>query len=119
MDLFKKKSNILLILFTKNNMICTLTTLKGKVLGWVTVGSLKSRGKRKVTSYSILSIAKILYSYNLKFGYSQVHIKIKGISKNQNLLIRYLKLVGFIIISFQQNSILPHNGCKVSRNRRI
>jgi hypothetical protein len=33
MKLALKKSSVLLVLFTKNNIICTLTTLTGKTLG--------------------------------------------------------------------------------------
>ena len=114
-----KKSNILLVLFTKNNIICTLTSLSGNVLSWITAGSLKVRGTKKITSSVTFSIIKALKYYNKKFEYTKVHIKIKGLNKNKNLFIKQLKLSGFDIISFQEDVVLPYNGCKKTNIRRV
>nr|YP_009541970.1 ribosomal protein S11 [Synarthrophyton chejuense]AYR06640.1 ribosomal protein S11 [Synarthrophyton chejuense] len=119
MKLYNNKSIILLVLLKKNNIICVLTTLSGKVLTWVTTGSLKLRGTRKITSLTIISSLKLIYTYIYKFNCNNVHIKIKGINKNKNLFIKYLKSIGFNIISFQEIPLLPYNGCKNNNIRRI
>lgn len=119
MSSLHKKSNILSVFFTKNNVICTLADLSGKSLIWVTTGSLKFRGTKKVTTSTISSIIKVLYNYNKNVGYSCMHLKLKGVNKNKSFFIKYLKTVGFNIISLQDTLMLPHNGCRKTRGRRI
>nr|WDA66155.1 ribosomal protein S11 [Lithothamnion corallioides] len=119
MKLLPIKSNILLLLFTKNNIICTITNLQGKTLVWVTAGSVKLQGTKKITTSTISSVVKKLYTFNKEFGYTHIHIRLKGINKNRNLFIKYLKVIGFNIVSLKEKIILPHNGCKKPRNRRI
>lgn len=119
MSPLRKKSSILLVLFTKNNIICALTDLTGKLFKWSTVGSFKFRGVKKITTSTISSMIKNLYSYNRDLGYSFIHVKLKGTNKNKTFFIKYLKTVGFNIISFQDDLMLPHNGCRKARGRRI
>lgn len=119
MDFTQKKANVLLILFTKNNIICTLTTLSGKVISWATAGSLKTKGSKKITSIIIISLIKQLFKYSQILGYTHTHIKTKGINKNKSFVIKYIKIVGFNIVSLQEKIILPYNGCKTPSNRRI
>lgn len=119
MKLLPVKSNILLLLFTKNNVICTITSLKGNTLTWLTAGSIKIRGTKKINNVIVSLIVKKLYLYNKKFGYTHTHIRLKGLDKSKNLFIKYLKIIGFSIISVKENFLLPHNGCKKTRSRKI
>nr|WDA66133.1 ribosomal protein S11 [Phymatolithon calcareum] len=114
-----KKSNVLSVLFTKNNIICTLTDITGKLITWTTTGSFKFRGVKKVTASTISSTIKKLYNYNKNFGYNCTHVKLKGINKHKILFIKNLKTIGFNISSLQDSLILPHNGCRTNRSRRI
>ena len=119
MKLLSKKSNILLLLFAKNNIICTLTNLKGNTLTWLTTGSVKLKGTKKVTNVTIFLVIKKLYLYNKRFGYTNTHLNLKGINKNKNLFVKYLKVVGFNISSVTESTCLPHNGCKKKQKRKV
>nr|AYR06587.1 ribosomal protein S11 [Lithothamnion sp.] len=119
MKLLSKKSNILILLFTKNNLICTITNLEGNILTWLTAGSLKNRGAKKNNEcYAFFNCKKIEFLQK-KFGYTHTHVKLKGINKNKNFFIKYLKTIGFNIVSLKESAVLAHNGCKKTRNRKI
>ena len=112
MRLLSKKSNILLLLFTKNNVICTITNLKGNTLIWLTTGSIKFQGSKKTNNVTIPLVVKRLHLYNKKFGYTYTYVKLRGTNKNKTLFIKCLRANGFNIDSLKENFCLPHNGCR-------
>nr|YP_009138134.1 ribosomal protein S11 [Calliarthron tuberculosum]AKG26266.1 ribosomal protein S11 [Calliarthron tuberculosum] len=119
MNLLNKNLSILSILFKSNNILCTLTDTKGNTLIWATAGSKKIRSTKKITSISITNMIKTLYDYSYKTNSTEIYIKIKGANKNKNFLIKKLKTIGFTIWLIQESLILPHNGCRKIRSRRI
>nr|YP_009660503.1 ribosomal protein S11 [Corallina chilensis]QCS25451.1 ribosomal protein S11 [Corallina chilensis] len=119
MQLPNKNLSILFIFFKNNNIICTLTNANGAPLNWATVGTNKMRGTKKITTSSIINTIKLLYNYSIRMNSTSIHLKIKGTNKSKLFFIKSLKTIGFIILSIQENLIIPHNGCKKIRTRRI
>nr|QJF58220.1 ribosomal protein S11 [Corallina officinalis] len=119
MKLSNKNLLILFIFFKNNNIICTLTNVKGSPLNWATVGTKKMRGTKKITTSSITNTTKLLYNYSTKINSTNIYLKIKGTNKSKFFFIKSLKTIGFTILSIQENLIIPHNGCKKLRTRRI
>nr|APC24903.1 ribosomal protein S11 [Gracilariopsis andersonii] len=113
------KSVILVIIFTSNNILYTLTNTEGKVLFWTSAGLKRTKGTKKITLTTIVSSIKIILAYlnNLKIQY--IHLKLKGFDKNKKVVLKYLKQSTLNILSITNNSMLPHNGCKKSKLRRI
>lgn len=114
-----KKSIVLSILFTSNNILYTLTNFYGDVLFWTSTGSKKARGLKKTTSLIVISTTKIIITYANKLGYNYVHIKLKGFGKNKKIILKSLKQSFLQILSIRDESSFPHNGCKKPKIRRI
>lgn len=113
-----KKSGIIFILFTSNNVICSFTDLKGSVITWNSAGSQKSGGLKK-TIPSIPSICVIkLAKHILKLGFSGIHLKLKGFNKTKKSVIKILQQFDLDVLSYQDLTALPHNGCRKPRKKR-
>ncbi len=117
MQLIKSNSLILCISFTKNNMLCTITTLTGKTLLSLSAGVFKTKGLKKITSTTIFTLVNNLIKF--KKNYKTLYLKIKGINKSKNELIKSLKIVGFNIILIQEKFSLPYGGCKNPKSRKL
>jgi len=117
MQSIKPNSLILYVSFTKNNMFCTLTSLTGKTLLSTSAGIFKTKGLKKVTSTTIFTLINTLIKF--KKQSKLLYLKIKGINKNKNELIKSLKLIGFNIVLIQEKLLLSYGGCKNSKVRKL
>lgn len=115
----KQKLIILAVLFTTNNVLYSLTQLNGNVIFWTSVGSKKTKGIKKITSTSILSVTKDIINCIQNIGYKNVYVKIKGFNKNKKVVIKYLNHSFLNILLISDETSFPHNGCKKAKNRRI
>nr|YP_009114095.1 ribosomal protein S11 [Palmaria palmata]AHB62158.1 ribosomal protein S11 [Palmaria palmata] len=114
-----KKTGILFVLFTSNNVICTFTNLTGDVLLWTSAGCQKSKGlKKSVSTIVYNSIIKIL-AKSLSLEFSYIHLKLKGLSKNKKSITKALSSTKVNLLSIQDLTALPHNGCRIARQRRL
>lgn len=114
-----KKSAILSILFTNNNIIYTLTDLMGNVLFWTSLGIQKVRGTKKLTSNSIIYRLKLISNYANKKGIKYFHIYMRGINRNKKLTIKSLKYFSLVVISLYDEMAISYNGCKKVKKRRV
>lgn len=119
MKTLNKNSFILFVLFSKNNILCTLTNLKGETLIWISGGVKRTRGIKKSTNPTSVTIIKILHDYCKKFNYLTLYIRIKGTNKTKNNFVKYLKSFGFNILLIQEKLTLPYGGCKIIKSRRL
>lgn len=112
------KSVILVISFTSNNIIYTVTDIYGNTLFWTTAAE-KTSGIKKLTSVTvvspIISLKRFFSSYNISF----VHLKLIGVGKYKKVVLKILKRLSVRIFSVQDKIILAHNGCKRSRTKKI
>nr|YP_009511903.1 ribosomal protein S11 [Gracilariopsis longissima]AXI97830.1 ribosomal protein S11 [Gracilariopsis longissima]UAD89932.1 ribosomal protein S11 [Gracilariopsis longissima] len=113
------KSVILVIIFTSNNILYTLTNTEGKVLFWTSAGLRRTKGTKKITLTTIASSIKIILAYLNNFKIKNIHLKFKGLDKNKKIVLKYMKQSTLNILSITNNSMLPHNGCKRTKLRRI
>ena len=117
MQLIKSNSLILFAIFTKNNLFCTLTDLRGKVIISMSIGFFKIKGVKKITNISLHSLIKTLYVHAKKT--KVLYLKIKGTNKIKNEFIKVLKVIGFNIFLIQEKLSLPYGGCKKVKSRKI
>ena len=115
----KNKIIILSILFTANNVLYSLTDVKGNVIFWTSSGRKKAKGVKKATSISVITAMKDIYKYINISGYKQIYLKIKGFNKNKKLIIKYLNQTFLNILLVSEHTAFPHNGCKKSKKRRV
>lgn len=117
MKLSSKTFYFLFILFTHNNIICTLTNEFGKTLLWSSTGEKKQKGLKKTNLTSINFIINKLCKYSKNSNI--IYVRIKGTNKNKNLFLKKLKSFNFNLLMIQENLNIPYNGCKRTKIRRV
>ena len=110
-----------IIKITKNNLfVCVLTILDLK-----TIFCFSSAQKNILQNYNTTAISfigRLLGEYIgllfKKLNFNHLIIKIKGISKNRRTFLSGLLKYQFVILYIEDNSLLPHNGCRFNKKRR-
>ncbi|HUV81078.1 MAG TPA: 30S ribosomal protein S11 [Patescibacteria group bacterium] len=115
----KVKEGRIYILSSYNNTIITLTDLEGKVLGWVSAGSIGFKGAKKATPFAASKVAEAITQTIQKIGIEKIEILVKGIGSGRESAIRSLAARGLKIISIKDTTPVPHNGCRSPKVRRV
>lgn len=102
-----------------NNIIINLTDLRGNSLAWSSSGSLGFKGAKKSTPYAASLVAKTAIEKVKKTGLSDIKVIIKGIGSGRESAIRSLANGGLNIVSIQDLTPIPHNGCRPPKPRRV
>lgn len=110
-------SHILFIHFSANNILFTVTDLKGELAKTITAGSFKAVGVKKVSLTSIktavLSVSAVLHN-------KTVHIKCRGMSRLKRLVFKLvLKIPKLNVLTICDLTVLPHNGVRKPKIRRV
>jgi small subunit ribosomal protein S11 len=102
-----------------NNTTLTLTDEEGNVLAWSSAGKIGFKGTKKGTPYAANRVAETIAQsiHNLKIG--KVKIKIKGIGGGRESAVRALAAKKVNIISIEDVTPVPHNGCRPRKPRRV
>ena len=114
MKLINKKTAplVLFIRFRVNNILCTLTDLKGNTILWSTAGTKKLKGVKKITATVISLILRSLNDFSLLGSFPILHVRVKGVNKLKTTFIKNLKVSKFTILSIQDKLCLSYGGCK-------
>lgn len=104
---------------TYNNTIVTITDPNGNVLGWSSAGAVGFKGPKKATPYAAGVLMKDLVQKIAMYGVKDLHVFIKGIGGGREGAIRALNINGFNVLSINDVTPIPHNGCRPPRKRRM
>ena len=104
---------------TFNNILVTITDLQGNVLFGASPGILGFKGSKRATSYAAQLVGESLCKKMLKNGISTAKILLKGIGKGRHSVIMGLKSSGIVITAINDITNIPHNGCRVKKQRRV
>ena len=104
---------------TKNNTILTLVDTKGDTKGWSCSGSLGFKNARKSTTYAAQAAAESLVKKARALGYTHLRLRVKGLGRGKQSCLRALSKSGLKIISLEDKTSLPYNGCRGSKKRRV
>jgi small subunit ribosomal protein S11 len=104
---------------TFNNTIVTITNLNGNTISWASAGSSGFKGARKSTPFAAQTAAEKAALEALNKGMKNVEILVKGQGAGRDTAIRAIQGVGFDIISIQDITSVPHNGCRPPKRRRV
>ena len=119
----KDKSNLVTgivhIQSTFNNTIITITNLVGDTISWASAGSSGFKGARKGTPFAAQTAAENAAFMALNNGMKNVEIVVKGQGSGRETAIRALETAGFKILSIQDITAVPHNGCRPPKRRRV
>ncbi|MFH1252906.1 MAG: 30S ribosomal protein S11 [Candidatus Uhrbacteria bacterium] len=104
---------------TYNNTIVTLTDLNGNTIAWASSGHCGFKGPKKATPYAAGMVVKSAAEKAEVYGLKEVNVFVKGVGSGRDAAVRALNANGLSIMSIQDQTSLPHNGCRPSRARRI
>lgn len=102
-----------------NNTIVTLTEPNGNVIAWSSAGSSGFKGARKATPYAAQVSAENAAERASAYGLERVHVYVKGVGTGREQAIRGLVASGINIISINDITPIPHNGCRKKKPRRV
>jgi small subunit ribosomal protein S11 len=119
----KNRKNIVVadahILASFNNTIITISDLNGNVLTWSSSGSKGFKGARKSTSFAAQLAAEEVAKKATTMGVKTISVKIKGPGSGRESAIRALSTFGLNIVSIEDVTPIPHNGCRPQKKRRV
>jgi small subunit ribosomal protein S11 len=102
-----------------NNTLVTITDLTGETLCWASAGTVGFKGTRKSTPFAAQRAGETAANAARKFGISEVEIRVKGPGSGRESAIAGLQNGGLRIMSIEDVTPLPHNGCRPARKRRV
>ena len=104
---------------TFNNTIITITDRSGNTLSWATAGGAGFRGSRKSTPFAAQIAAEKAGTKAKEFGLKDISVKIKGPGPGRESALRALNAIGLNVVSIEDVTPLPHNGCRPPKQRRV
>ncbi len=102
-----------------NNTIVSITDPNGDVLGWSSSGKVGFKGPKKATPYASSVVVKDIVDKLGAYGMKDIHVFVKGIGGGREGAIRALHLNGLNVLSINDVTPIPHNGCRAPRKRRV
>ena len=119
----KDKSNlrngVVHIQSTFNNTIVTITNVNGDTVSWASAGSSGFKGARKSTPFAAQTAAEKAALEAATIGIKSVDILVKGQGSGRETAIRAIEGAGLEILSIQDITPVPHNGCRPRKRRRV
>jgi small subunit ribosomal protein S11 len=113
------KTGVLYISSTYNNTYLTLTDPQGNVLTWVSAGKIGFKGTKKGTPYAAAKAAEVMAQTIEKLKLEELKVKVKGFGTGRESALRTLAAKGVNIVSIEDITPIPHNGCKRPKPRRV
>mgnify|MGYP000576547147 CR=1 FL=1 len=102
-----------------NNTMVTITDLQGNALSWASSGGLGFRGSRKSTPYAAQMCAETAAKAAMEHGLKTVEVYVKGPGQGREAAIRALQSAGLEVVMIKDVTLIPHNGCRPPKRRRV
>ena len=104
---------------TFNNTLVTITDVNGEVLSRASAGTVGFKGTRKSTPFAAQRAAEQAASLAMRPGMREVEVRVKGAGSGRESAVRALSNTGLKVISIEDVTPLPHNGCRARKRRRV
>ncbi len=109
---------IAFITSSNNNTIVTVTDKQGNVLTWSAAGALGYKGAKKSTPYAASQVAESAGSKAYDQGIRNVDVRVRGVGPGREGALRGLITAKLQILSIEDVTPIPHNGCRPPKRRR-
>ena len=104
---------------TFNNTIVSLSDRDGHLLAWASGGSVGFKGAKKGTPFAAQQAAELVVKRAVdEFGVKTAEVKTKGPGSGRDPSIRTIQSAGFKVVSIEDVTPLPHNGCRPPKQKR-
>lgn len=104
---------------TFNNTIVTVTDATGNTIGWSTAGKMGFRGSRKSTAYAAQVVSQDACRQAMGHGLKEAEVRVKGPGSGRESAVRAVQGLGVDILSINDVTAIPHNGCRPKKARRV
>ena len=102
-----------------NNIIISLTNLKGEVISWSSAGKMGFRGSKKNTPYAAQLAAEDCAKVAHEAGMRKCKVYVKGPGNGRESAIRSIHNSGIEVTEIIDVTPMPHNGCRPAKRRRV
>ena len=103
---------------TYNNTLVTITDKEGNTISWASSGTIGYKGAKKKTPYAAGLAAEAAGKQAMDSGVVKVEVFVKGLGGGRETAIRSLQAVGLEITSINDETPVPHNGCRPPKRPR-
>ncbi len=104
---------------TFNNLLITITDMKGNTLTWGSAGKAGFKGSKKSTPFAATVAAENCGREAMNLGLRRVHVRVQGQGSGRESAIQGLASVGLKVVSIRDVTPIPHNGCRPPKKRRV
>jgi small subunit ribosomal protein S11 len=105
---------------TFNNTLITITDPNGDVVSSKSAGSVGGfKGSRKSTPFAASRASEAAAQAARKMGMVEVEVKVNGPGSGRENAITALQSAGLKIVSIEDVTPIPHNGCRPRKKRRV
>ena len=101
-----------------NNTLVTITDVNGNTISWASSGTIGYKGSKKKTPYAAGLAAESAGKAAMDAGVVKVEVFVKGLGGGRETAIRSLQSVGLEITSINDETPVPHNGCRPPKRPR-
>lgn len=101
-----------------NNTIVTITDVSGNAISWSSAGALGYKGAKKATPFAAQLAAEAAGKAAFDQGLRQVDVEVKGPGAGRESAVRALANVGLQVLSIEDTTPIPHNGCRPPKRPR-
>ncbi len=102
-----------------NNTIITIADPQGNTVAWGSSGAMGFKGTRKSTPFAAMRAGERAAVAAIRHGMKEVDVRIKGAGSGRESAIRSMAKAGLKILSIEDVTPLPHNGCRAKKRRRV
>ncbi|NLX58328.1 MAG: 30S ribosomal protein S11 [Phycisphaerae bacterium] len=104
---------------TFNNTIVTVCDPNGEVICWDSGGTVGFKGSRKSTPFAAQRAAESCADKAKKSGVNEVEVRVKGPGSGRESAVTALQAAGLRVVSIEDVTPIPHNGCRPKKRRRV
>ena len=102
-----------------NNTLVTITSMNGEVISRGSAGTVGFKGTRKSTPFAAQRAAEQAASAAMRHGMKEVDVRVRGAGSGRESAARALNNSGIKVLSIEDITPLPHNGCRARKRRRV
>ena len=100
------------------NTIVSICDVDGNVISWASAGTIGYKGSKKKTPFAAQMSAEAAGKAAMDQGVKEVEVFVKGLGAGREGAIRSLQAVGLNVTAINDETPVPHNGCRPPKRPR-
>jgi len=102
-----------------NNTKILISDVQGNAISWSSAGTMGFKGSRKSTPFAAQLAAEQAAKSAIENGVRRVDVYCKGPGSGRETAIRTLAAQGIEVLSINDLTSVPHNGCRPPKRKRM